>query len=369
MKSFTITTPATETMKADAGGHAQAVFTVTNATARPVRAILRARAIGDSKQEWLSIAGESERDFGGGATEQVTVRFDAVGAPAGKYSFRLNASSAINPDEDFTEGPTVNVEVPAPVVVGPKPKKFPWIIIAIIAAVLLIGGIVLFLIWPRPPVVDETPTPTPVASPSPTPEPSPSPSPSPTSEPAAVIEKRCFDLVQGQIAWDYTGNRTWDPNNIQNLCRGTSDASQPPQCFQRVMHGGISSGSGLTVERNIDRPGRDYNNFNLPQPRYELCRDACASDTRCSGYTYVNPGVQGPSPRCWLKTGAVPAPGPNGCCISGVKTGPGGTQWEWANALELCRGTNNAERTISCYQASLARGASMQEAINACKGR
>ena len=36
-RSFTITTTATDTLKADDKGHAQAVFTVTNATARPVR--------------------------------------------------------------------------------------------------------------------------------------------------------------------------------------------------------------------------------------------------------------------------------------------------------------------------------------------
>ncbi len=71
-KSFTITTTATDTLKADAKGHAEAVFTVTNATARPVRGMARAKPLGDTKREWLSIAGETERDFGGGATEQFT---------------------------------------------------------------------------------------------------------------------------------------------------------------------------------------------------------------------------------------------------------------------------------------------------------
>ena len=373
--TFAITTAATETVKADSGGHAQAMFTVTNTTGRPVRGIARPQAIGDTKQEWLSITGDTERDISGGATETVTVKFDAVGAPAGKYPFRLDVSSAKNPDEDFTEGPTVNVEVAAAAPPPPPKPGFPkWIIFAIIGAVLLIGGIILLVVLLSGDKTDdeeETPTPTPVESPSPspTPTPEPSPSPSPTSESAAVIEKRCFDLVQGQIAWNYNNDRSWAENNIQNLCRGTSEAAQPPRCFQRVMHGGISTGSGLTVERNIDRPGRDYNNFNLPRPQFELCRDACASDVRCSGYTYVNPNVQGPSARCWLKTGALPATVPNGCCTSGVKTGSGGTQWQWPDALELCKGTNDSDRVISCYQAAISRGASMQEAINACKGR
>jgi hypothetical protein len=56
--------------------------------------------------------------------------------------------------------------------------------------------------------------------------------------------KLCASLVQGRIAWDYQGSRGWDPQNLQNLCRGTSNPSQPPQCFERVMHGGINWGGG-----------------------------------------------------------------------------------------------------------------------------
>ena len=170
-KSFAITTTATETLKADAKGHAQAVFTVTNTTARPMRGLTRAKALEATKREWLSITGDSERDFGAGATAQLTVNFDAASVPAGKYPFRLDVDSALNPEEDFTEGPTVTVEVasaPAP----PEKKKFPiWIIIVIAAVVLLIGGVILFLVLGRgekPAEVAATPTPTVAATPTPT---------------------------------------------------------------------------------------------------------------------------------------------------------------------------------------------------------
>jgi hypothetical protein len=147
-KSFTITTTATDTLKTDAKGHAEAVYTVTNSTARPVRGMARAKSLGDTKKESLSIAGETERDFGGGATEQFSVSFDAAGAPAGKYPFRLEVASALNPDEDFTEGPTVNVEVAgvtAPVV--HTKKGFPkWIIPVILGLVVIIGVVVLILV-------------------------------------------------------------------------------------------------------------------------------------------------------------------------------------------------------------------------------
>jgi 1-phosphatidylinositol phosphodiesterase len=72
------------------------------------------------------------------------------------------------------------------------------------------------------------------------------------------------------------------------------------------------------MEVNVDRPGSDFANFDLPQPRPHLCKDACTRDGRCVAFTYVNPGVQGPQPRCWLKS-SVPSPVPNSCCTSGVK--------------------------------------------------
>jgi len=36
------------------------------------------------------------------------------------------------------------------------------------------------------------------------------------------------------------------------------------------------------------------------------------------GYTYVNPGIQGPQARCWLKSGA-PNPVQSQCCVSGLR--------------------------------------------------
>jgi beta-lactam-binding protein with PASTA domain len=150
-KTFTTTTTATDTLKADAKGHAEAVFTVTNTTGRPVRGMARAKALGNTQKEWLSVSGETERDFGGGSTEQFTLNFDAAGAPAGKYPFRLDVASAVNPDEDFTEGPTVNVEM-ASVAPAVEPKKgFPkWIFFVIGGVVLLaIIGVVIWLVVPH----------------------------------------------------------------------------------------------------------------------------------------------------------------------------------------------------------------------------
>jgi len=61
---------------------------------------------------------------------------------------------------------------------------------------------------------------------------------------AAPQVPSCADLAQGQIAWDYEGNKDWNSDNVQNLCRGTSNPTEPPRSFDRVMHGGINWGGG-----------------------------------------------------------------------------------------------------------------------------
>jgi hypothetical protein len=77
-------------------------------------------------------------------------------------------------------------------------------------------------------------------------------------------------------------------------------------------------------EENVDRPGNDFNNFdlNVPPPGslsgpVDICRETCQRDSNCKAWTFVKAGVQGPQPRCWLKN-AIPAARPNNCCVSGV---------------------------------------------------
>jgi eukaryotic-like serine/threonine-protein kinase len=144
-RSFTIET-TTDSLKADAKEPAKVAFTVINVASRPVRALATVKPLGDTKREWLSIAGETERDIGRGDKERFTVIFNTAGAPAGTYQFRLDVASAVAPEEDFTNGPTVTVEVAARPIV--KPKPFPkWIIPVIAGVVLLIGAVLAWRIF------------------------------------------------------------------------------------------------------------------------------------------------------------------------------------------------------------------------------
>ena len=87
---------------------------------------------------------------------------------------------------------------------------------------------------------------------------------------------------------------------------------------------GIQLGINAPLERNTDRPGGDYMNFEI-QPSIgglgtaeTACQNACVRNTLCRAWTLVKPGIQGPNARCWLKS-SVPAKRANGCCTSGVE--------------------------------------------------
>lgn len=70
---------------------------------------------------------------------------------------------------------------------------------------------------------------------------------------------------------------------------------------------------------NMDLPGSDYTSFNLTADNPSLCSQACKNDTKCAACTYVKPGFQGPSARCWLKYEVPPVTTGN-CCSSWIKT-------------------------------------------------
>jgi hypothetical protein len=71
------------------------------------------------------------------------------------------------------------------------------------------------------------------------------------------------------------------------------------------------------MEADTNRFGSDYRGFDAPNA--QLCQTACANEAACRAWTWVKPGIQGPSGKCWLKN-AAPAPSANACCVSGMKT-------------------------------------------------
>jgi hypothetical protein len=83
----------------------------------------------------------------------------------------------------------------------------------------------------------------------------------------------------------------------------------------------VSAAGAQGQEVAVDRPGQDLRpGFDLPATDPELCKQACEAEPACMAWTYVKPGGQTRSARCWLKSGVPPAV-ENECCVSGVKEG------------------------------------------------
>src|SRR5258708_4830216 len=111
-------TAATNAVSLENNHKGQALFTVSNTTTKT----LHSRAYIVSQPEiaasWLILQGEAERDIAASGSQQYSVL--VVVPPsiqAGDYTFRLNVVNQANPDDDFSEGPTVkfSVAVPTPV--------------------------------------------------------------------------------------------------------------------------------------------------------------------------------------------------------------------------------------------------------------
>ena len=53
-----------------------------------------------------------------------------------------------------------------------------------------------------------------------------------TATAQTALEKQCYDAVQGKVAWDQKGNKSWDEGNLRALCYGTTNPSATISCFQ-----------------------------------------------------------------------------------------------------------------------------------------
>ena len=148
-------TAASETVRLNSNGQGELVFTVSNASGGQLRGRGKLVHQDPASQAWVSLSAEQEQDFAAGATKQFPVKVKVPSpSKAGKYTFRLVVVSVQNPDEDYAEGPTVQFEVKQQAV--PK-KPFPWLILAVVgAALLIIVAVVLYLVLRNKPAKEST---------------------------------------------------------------------------------------------------------------------------------------------------------------------------------------------------------------------
>lgn len=79
---------------------------------------------------------------------------------------------------------------------------------------------------------------------------------------------------------------------------------------------GAALAQGESFSRNTDRPGGDFRNVTLRGSAQD-CQRLCAVERKCRAWTFVRPGIQGTSARCWLKN-VMPVAVDNSCCTSGL---------------------------------------------------
>jgi len=140
-------TAASDTVHLDSKGEGQISFTASNVCGHAVRGRAQLVALDTATKAWLSLAVEPEYDFPVRGTRQFAVKVTApAGSKANKYTFRLDVANLQNPQEDYTQGPTIAFEVKKE---EPKAKKPPYWIIPVAAVVLIaLGGVLYFALRP-----------------------------------------------------------------------------------------------------------------------------------------------------------------------------------------------------------------------------
>ncbi len=138
-RPFAITV-SNDTIGVIPGQPGQIVLTVTNVSGRRLTARPTLMTDRDDVRGWVQLEGDREQQWGPEETRQVTARVELPpGTQPGPYVCRFIVSNIANPDEEYTEGPQINLRVAA----APEPEKkrgFPWWILAVIGGVLLLVG-------------------------------------------------------------------------------------------------------------------------------------------------------------------------------------------------------------------------------------
>lgn len=137
-RPFTIK-PAAETIDLDRERGSEIVFTVSNASGRPIHARGRISCADAAQKAWFKLQDEPERKLKVDETTQYKVK---IAVPptvaAGSYKLQFDVVEVDN-EESFTEGSPVGFQVKA--APSPTPKPFPWWIVAVAAGVLLLVGV------------------------------------------------------------------------------------------------------------------------------------------------------------------------------------------------------------------------------------
>jgi hypothetical protein len=123
MTTFTVTT-STDRVKLDGSRRGRASFNATNISSRQIRGRAQVFSLGDSRPEWFSLEGDSQRPFPAGTSQQFDVLVELPEAAAGQHQFRLDVIGVEVPDEDFGQSEPVIVALAGAPAPPPKSKGY-----------------------------------------------------------------------------------------------------------------------------------------------------------------------------------------------------------------------------------------------------
>lgn len=150
-------------------------------------------------------------------------------------------------------------------------------------------------------------------------------------------EERCRSMLDGQVAWNQAGDNAWEPENIDALCAGATDAGARIACFEA----GIADHNdwARAISECAAEPGA------IEEPPQEV---APADDQ-------AGPDTGSEETRCRSMLEGQVAWNQNG-----------DTSWDPANIEALCAGAKNAEARIACFNAGIEAHDDWGRAISDC---
>lgn len=141
------------------------------------------------------------------------------------------------------------------------------------------------------------------------------------------IEQDCYNSIQGKVAWNTNGNKSWGDNYVKELCQGTTNTAATIACFQ------------AEIQKHND---------------WRRGIDACkASTTTQNTTTTTSASIE---QQCYDAIQGKVAWNRNG-----------NKSWGEAEVKELCRGTTDTAATIACFQEEIQKHNEWRRGIDACK--
>lgn len=102
-------------------------------------------------------------------------------------------------------------------------------------------------------------------------------------------ETSCYNMVQGKVAWNTSGNTSWNEANVRNLCKGTTNAGATVSCFRSQISSGVSWDKAIAACPPAALPSAPQRNSTAILPDHNQLKPSEVSDA--TKITFKNNGL------------------------------------------------------------------------------